>query len=155
MLRIVEEERLITPDSSVVFDVSGFGKADHRMKQQIGLAFANYAHRNLEMSAMERIAVLKGNDFPPSESAKFSSDFLGAQSQAQEIEMYGTLHACDLSAQAPIAILVEQKLNPFVERIFRTVDGNRFDGAVGAPFFFNLHRGQHDAFGIAESDRLS
>lgn len=89
MLRIVEEERLITPDSSVVIDVSGFGKVHHRMKQQIGLAFANYAHRNLEMSAMERIAGLKGNDFPASESAKSSSDFLGAQSQGRKSKCMG------------------------------------------------------------------
>ncbi|OIQ66300.1 hypothetical protein GALL_521330 [mine drainage metagenome] len=136
-------------------DVAGFGHADHRVDQQVGLRLTRGAERQFLVGAVQRVARLERDDATPAELAEIGAQLVGRVAAAFEVIVHGLLDAGDRAAKVNLACGVVQVVHRRMGDVIGTKHFVRLKILVGHPFVADRQDGKDDAFGIAQRDVLT
>lgn len=74
---VTGQESLVDTDTGEVVDVTGLGQTNDRVDQDVGLALAGSADRQLTVSAVHGVAGLESDDLGPAKLVEVEADLSG------------------------------------------------------------------------------
>ena len=135
-----------------MINVAGFGHANNRVDQQVGLGFAGGAEGQLLVGAVQRVAGLEGDNFAPADFAEIGAQFIWGVAAGAEIIVHRLLDAGDRAAQIDAASLVVQVVDGRMRVIVGAKDHFGLAGLVWRPAVGDGHGGEDHAFLVAQGD---
>jgi len=151
-LREFWKQQLIAAHAGVVIDVAWLGHAYDGMNQQVGFDLFSRAEGEFYVGAVHGISRLKRDHLGPAFAGKLGANFCGSEADGAEIVVRRNLQGFDFAADIPGIRLVHDVIGAGMGGAGAGENRLCFGFAIGLPYIFHMHHGEHHAFGITERD---
>ena len=155
LLGIVRQQVLVAAHAREVIHIAGLRHADDRVDQQVGLGFPGRAKGEFLVRAVHRVARLKRDHAPPAEFPEALAQLPRVVAQVLEVIVRRRFDAPEASAEVDAVRAIEQVIDARMRVVDRAEHGACFAFEVGTEDARKLHRGDQDALGVAQRDRVA
>jgi hypothetical protein len=118
-VRVAGHQRLVDTDTGEVINVTGLGQTNDRVDEDVGLAGASSADRQLTVSAVHGVPRLESNDLGPSKLVKVQTQLCGCVAETDIVVVLQTVDGLDLTTDIVL-----------LDRLVEVLDGRMRDVVV-------------------------
>ena len=127
-VRVLGHQRLVSPDSGVVVNITGLGQPHDGVNEHIGLMLTSRTDGQLSMSSVHRVSGLERHDFPPRNFLEMSSEFSRGVPDVDIVKVLRRLDGLNFPTDVELF------------DVFPGVGDGRVSGVIRAHNFFSLER---------------
>jgi hypothetical protein len=139
---VAGHQRLVDADTGEVVNVAGLGEADDGVDEDIGLAGAGSADRQLTMGAVHGVARLERDDLLPAELVEVQTQFRGRIPQTDIVVVLQAVDGLELAADVELVGCVVQVLDRGMRLVVGAKDLGGLLDLVGAVDVLDGHDGE-------------
>lgn len=107
-LGIRGHESLIGSDTSVVIDISGLGKTDNGVDEDVCSSLTGSSDGELSVGPVHRVSGLESDNLSPGELVEVSSELGGSESEGNVVKVGRSLDSLDLTADVELLNVVAE-----------------------------------------------
>lgn len=119
-LGIRGHESLVSSDSSVVVNISGLGKTDNGVDEDIGSSLTGSSNGKLSVGSVHRVSGLESDNLSPGELVEMGSELGGGVSEGNVVKVGRSLDSLDLTADVELLDIVAEVGDGRVGNVIRT-----------------------------------
>lgn len=153
---VTGEESLVDTDTGEVINVTGLGKTNDGVDEDVGLAIAGSADGQLTVSAVHGVPGLESDNSGPAELVKVKTELSGGVAESNVVVVHQTVNGIELSSNVVVTGGVEEVLDSRVGLVVGTKDQLGLPGLVWLVNVINSDDGEVAVVSeVTESDASS
>lgn len=115
-------ESLVSSDTSVVVNISGLGKADNGVDEDVGSSLTGGSDGKLSVGSVHRVSGLESDNLSPGDLVEMGSELGGGVSEGNVVKVGRSLDSLDLTADVKLLDIVAEVSDGRVGNVIRTKD---------------------------------